>query len=304
MGGRWWSVGDHSCGERARHVGFQGAVSRMTLRFPARKDAAAWIMAMGVTFGMAMFLTAVFNDNPWNDHTYGKAAPIVAGMPAPHRDGREKMVCSSCHMVIPAKKAVGPASWGLPIVQGVKAPHIDGREKQACASCHTIVARDRADGAAPRLDLAGAPKPRSVPQSVVVALPAGAARTVEGPPPAEILSPEAHEWFTAYRFQGRIQRIAGTGSTSVWGDVFVLVDDGINAPGWLDLAPRLFLQAGGCHIRPGMFVKGTAYRDPAGGAAALGYAKSIMVNGELCALRDTHLNGLWDGAGGKDVEEP
>jgi hypothetical protein len=255
-------------------------------------------MASGVTFGMAMFLTAVFNDNPWNDHTYGKAAPIVAGMAAPHRDGREKMVCSSCHMVVPAKSAVGPASWGLPIVQGTKAPHLDGREKLACASCHTILARDKADGAATRLrpvQSVATPQPRGV----TVALPVPA----ESGPPAEILSPEAHEWFTAFRFQGKVRRVAGTGSTSVWGDVFVLVDDGINPPGWLDLAPRLFLQAGGCHIRAGMFVKGTAYRDPAGGPGALGYAKSIMVNGELCTLRDTHLNGLWEEARGADVEE-
>jgi hypothetical protein len=269
----------------------------MTVWLPARKDLAAWIMASGVTFGMAMFLTAVFNDNPWNDHSYGKASPIVAGIPAPHRDGREKMVCSSCHIVVPAKPAIGPASWGLPIVQGSKAPHIDGREKLACSSCHTIVAKDKANGGAPRLKVAkppGAPQPRGV----TVALPVDVSA-----PPAEILSPEAHEWFTAYRFQGRVLRVAGTGSTSVWGDVYVLVDDGINSPGWIDLAPRLFLQAGGCHIRPGMFVKGTAYRDPAGGMTALGYAKSIMVNGELCTLRDTHLNGLWEETGGTDVEE-
>ncbi|MEI6985378.1 MAG: magnetochrome domain-containing protein [Rhodospirillaceae bacterium] len=268
----------------------------MKIGLPAQQDLAAWIMALGIVFGVAMFLTAVFNDNLWNDHTYSKASPVVAGMPAPHRDGREKMVCSSCHIVVPAKKVAGPPSWNLPIIQGTKAPHIDGREKLVCSSCHTILAKDKG-----RLQRVKSPVVPS-PSAVTVAL-APSAVTVATPPPAEILSPEAHEWFTAYRFQGKVLRAAGTGSQSVWGDVYVLVDDGINPPGWIDLAPRLFLQAGGCPIRHGMFVKGTAYRDPSGSPAGLGYAKSIMVNGELCILRDTHLNGLWEEAGGADVEE-
>ncbi|MEI8396646.1 MAG: magnetochrome domain-containing protein [Rhodospirillaceae bacterium] len=275
----------------------------MKLELPARQDLAAWIMATGIVFGLAMFLTAVFNNNPWNDHTYAMASPIVAGIPSPHRDSRSKMVCSSCHIVVPAKPVAGPASWRLPIVQGTPAPHIDGREKQVCSNCHTILVKDKS---APVPKLRPVPSPKapvarapSV-QAVTVALPTEPA----GPPPAEILSPEAHEWFVSYRFQGKIVRVAGTGSRSVWGDVYVLVDDGINTPGWLDLAPRLFLQAGGCPVRPGMFVKGTAYRDPTADKTALGYAKSIMVNGELCTLRDTHLNGLWEEAGGADVEEP
>ena len=267
--------------------------------FPARQNMAAWIMASGIVFGMAMFLTAVFNDNPWNDHTYSKASPIVAGMPSPHRDGRDKMVCSSCHVVVPAKPAAGPASWGLPIVRGTKAPHIDGREKMACASCHTIVPKD--------MDAFGAGARRNnpagtvalAPKALTVALPADRAAQ----PPAEILSPEAHEWFTPYRFQGKVLRVAGTGAQSVWGDIYLLVDDGINVPGWIDLAPRLFLQTAGCSVRPGMFVKGTAYRDPTKDEGGLGYVKTILVNGELCTLRDSHLIGLWEEAGGTDVEE-
>ncbi len=269
------------------------------LKRVAQQGFATWIMALGVAFGMAMFLTAVFNGNPWKDHSYANAAPIVAGAPSPHRDGRDKMVCSSCHIVVPVKMAMGPNSWVLPIVKGTKAPHVDGREKQVCSACHTILVKDR-DGF--KVDTAlqrpAAADPAG-PQMVRIALPADPT----GPPPAEILSPEAHEWFTAYRFQGTVRRVAGTGANSVWGDVYLLVDDGINPPGWLDLAPRLFLDAAGCHFRAGMFVKGTAYRDPAAGARALGYVKGIMVNGELCTLRDTHLNGLWEEVGGTDVEE-
>jgi hypothetical protein len=283
----------------------------MNSGFLTRQNLAAWIMASGIVFGLAMFLTAVFNANPWNDHTYSKAAPIVAGMASPHRDGRDEMVCSSCHIVVPAKMAVGPRSWVLPILKGTRAPHSDGRERMTCSACHTILVRDRSGfkvdtplqsatgpgsggGTAPRTNPGAAP-----PKVVTVAIPPD----LSGPPPAEILSPEAHEWYVATRFQGTVRRVAGTGTTTVWGDIYVLVDDGINPSGWLDLAPRLFLEAEGCFFRPGLFVKGTAYRDPGAGPGGLGYVKSIMVNGELCALRDSHLNGLWEEMGGADVEE-
>ena len=271
----------------------------MKISFPTRQDTAAWIMAIGIVFGLAMFMMAVFNGNPWTDHTYAKASPIVAGMPGPHRDGREKMVCSSCHIVVPAKRIAGPTSWTLPIVQGTKAPHVDGREKALCTNCHTILAKD-IGGATTGAQLHQVQSFGRTAKARTVALPVDQA----GPPPAEVLSPEAHEWFRAYRFQGTVLRVSGTGSQTVWGDVYVLIDDGINAPGWIDLAPRLFLQSGGCYPRPSMFVKGTAYRDPNGGTSSLGYAKSIVVNGEFCALRDSHLNGLWEEAGGADVEEP
>ena len=70
-----------------------------------------------------------------------------------------------------------------------------------------------------------------------------------------------------------------------------------------DLSPLWFLQAEGCVVRPGMFVKGTAFRDPTQASAGLDYAMSVMANGEVCALRDNHLNGLWADAGGMDAEE-
>ncbi len=255
----------------------------------ARQNMAAWIMASGIVFGMAMFLTAVFSTNPWNDHTYSKASPIVAGMPSPHRDSRDKMVCSTCHIVVQAKRVAKSASVGLPIVQGTPAPHIDGREKLPCTGCHIVVPRGT--------DTFGAGLPS--PKAVTVALPI----VRSGPPPAQILSPEAHEWFMAYRFQGRVLQVGGTGARSVWGDVYVLVDDGINEPGWIDLAPRLFLEAAGCPVRAGLFVKGTAYRDPTGGSAGLAYAKTVTMNGEFCALRDSHLKGLWEDAETVDAEE-
>jgi ferredoxin len=257
-------------------------------------------MALGIAFGLALFLTAAFNANPWDDHAYGLAPPIVSGMPAPHRDGREKMVCSSCHVVMPPKTVAGaPPGAVLPIVQGTPAPHTDGREKIACSSCHTIIAKGKVVPPAP-------PPAQAVAAAMTVAAPVAPA-PLPGPVaqlPPEPMGGEAAEMFTPYRFQGKVLKVAGTGAQSVWGDIYVLVDDGINSPAWIDLAPRWFLQAGGCHLRTGMFVKGTAFRDPAGDSTSLVIGQTVMVNGEVCALRDHHMTGLWSHhGGGTDAEE-
>ena len=98
-------------------------------------------------------------------------------------------------------------------------------------------------------------------------------------------------------------KVAGTGAGSVWGDVYILLDDRINDPVWVNLAPRWFLQAEGCQVRAGIFVKGLAFRDPAPDSPSPSYAMSLMVNGEFCQLRDTHMRGLWlENGGAGDAE--
>ena len=268
----------------------------MNTKAVAHPDIAVWIMALGIAFSMALVLTALFNANPWEDHTYDLAPPIIAGMAAPHRDGREKMVCSSCHIVTPASAASGPGAGTLPIVQGTPAPHVDGREKMACASCHTIVKKGSVakSGKASPAPVAF-PQDMPLPEAVSVAL-------AVAPAPAP-LGNEAHERMVPFRYQGKIVSVAGAGTRSVWGDIYIQINDGINPPMWIDLAPLWFLQAEGCVVRPGMFVKGTAFRDPTQASAGLDYAMSVMANGEVCALRDNHLNGLWAEAGGMDAEE-
>ncbi len=94
----------------------------------------------------------------------GNAGPtIVAGAlpPANHKDGRNRMDCISCHMIIAAAVAkpvdmeglrfAGPPS-GLAmnvageggtaptLVAGTPSPHKDGRQNLDCLSCHKIVA--------------------------------------------------------------------------------------------------------------------------------------------------------------------
>lgn len=214
-------------------------------------------MALGITFSLGLFATTVFNESPWLDHTYNRASPIIAGSPAPHRDGRENMVCSTCHIVLPPKLAAARP----PVIASAAPP---------------------------------APPVEPLPQAVSVAMTAV---------PTPALDPEAHEWMVPYRYQGRVSAIGGAGSRSAWSVVYMQVDDGINPPSWIDLGPRWFLQAAGCQPRPGMFVKGTAFRDPAQPGVTLAYGKTVMTNGDVCALRDNHLEGLWAEAGGTDAEE-
>jgi Magnetochrome domain len=272
-------------------------------------DIAVWIMAFGIAFALALFSTAILNINPWEDHTYQMAPPIVAGMPAPHRDGREEMVCSSCHIVTTPKLVSGaPAGAVLPIVAGTPSPHTDARAQMKCDACHTIITKG------------GAIVPKEPPvaqsgaalQTKPVALQAGFPNTARPPGlpntalPQVMSMPGAGEEelnIPPYRFQGKVLKVAGTGGGSVWGDVYILLDDRINDPIWINLSPRWYLQAGGCLVRAGVFVKGMAFRDPNADNPTPSYAMSLMVNGEFCTLRDQHMRGLWTKNGGAaDVE--
>jgi len=254
---------------------------------------AEWIMAIGVIFGIGVFFTAVFSASPWADHGYDVAPPIIAGRPAPHRDGREKMVCTSCHAVVAAKTT--PQTGILPIIDGVPAPHTDGRENQACSNCHTIVPKGKLRAVDP------APPQRatqSLPQAVTVAMTA-----LPPPVPAPAaLGGEAHEQFLLYRFQGKVARVASSDPQSSWGDITMLVDDGVNQPTWIAIAPHWYLRAAGCQVGPGMFIKGTAFRDAVGGTP-LAYGRSITVNGDLCELRNSHMVGLWEQGAASEAEE-
>ncbi|MEO5367136.1 MAG: magnetochrome domain-containing protein [Magnetococcus sp. WYHC-3] len=298
---------------------------------------AEWIMASGVVFSVGFFALAFFSDDPWEDHVYDRAAPIGPGVPAPHRDGREKMVCSSCHEII--AQPPGTPTGIPPIVLGGPVPHTDGREKRVCSGCHQIVTADElaawkqrssGSGLVPILRTMPAPhrdgRERQVcsrchryvtlqelaalrQRSVTPPAPAGVAsvaapvaRTValqvspEPPPadPAARFNPEWHELFTSTRFQGQVMRLAGESPASGRRNLHVLVDNGVARPSWINLAPPDFLQRQGCWVMPGMYVKGTAFREIGRGPDALVYGATLSVNGHLCLLRDSHLRGAWE----------
>lgn len=91
----------------------------------------------------------------------GAAGPtIVAGTPAPHADGREKMDCLMCHKIVAAAATPAPVAMQFqfaqpntslamnvaaprgkapPINASARAPHRDGRETMDCKACHAII---------------------------------------------------------------------------------------------------------------------------------------------------------------------
>jgi hypothetical protein len=109
----------------------------------------SWIIGGGLGLCIVLSVAAMFADDLWEDD-YHDAPPIAAGIPSPHRDGREKIACSSCHVVLAANAAgnmeTAPAAGRVamappPIVVGAVAPHRDGRETIPCQNCHQILPR-------------------------------------------------------------------------------------------------------------------------------------------------------------------
>jgi S1-C subfamily serine protease len=107
------------------------------------------------------------------------APPIRAGTPAPHRDGREKVDCASCHRMTggPSAQAVALAKTAPPavppITAGVPAPHTDGRERVACTNCHQVLGQPGAPtpAGAPVLNYRYARPPASLAMNVRTAPP-------------------------------------------------------------------------------------------------------------------------------------
>ncbi len=228
-------------------------------------------MALGIVFGVGLLLLSVVKDDPWNDHVYANAPPIAAGVASPHRAGRQKMVCSSCHEIIDPQMS-GRARIIPPIAPDAVSPHRDGREKQLCSHCHKIISRQQAV------------------QSITVAqvipqLPAN--------DPAR-MDPEWHERFITARFQGKIIRVVEKTVQSGRENINILVDNGVTRPAWYNLAPDRFLQEVQCGVRAGLFVKGTAYKEMAAGGNRMLYIKTISVNGQFCDIRDGHMIGRWE----------
>lgn len=132
-----------------------------------------WIIAAGIGFLVALIGIALLPDHIWDDEGYDDAPAILAGTPAPHRDGRENMACGTCHRILIPDNArdlrlpLATSRAAPPIVAGVPAPHTDGRERMVCETCHQILIRNTVGRnpaapptrqAAPAI-MAGAPSP-------------------------------------------------------------------------------------------------------------------------------------------------
>ncbi|OEJ64952.1 magnetochrome domain-containing protein [Magnetovibrio blakemorei] len=103
-----------------------------------------WIIGIGVAVLLGIAVITIFAEGLWEDE-YHDAPAIAAGTFPPHRDGREKIACASCHVVLAqgtphtgSPNATGPLP-PPPILPNAPAPHVDGREKMACKNCHVIL---------------------------------------------------------------------------------------------------------------------------------------------------------------------
>ncbi len=112
------------------------------------------VIGGGLALVIGVSAVAIVADDLFEDE-YHDAPAIRAGVPAPHRDGREKIVCNSCHVILPGKtddaereerraeKGEGKANTGgvPPIALGAAAPvsHNDGRDTMVCQNCHEML---------------------------------------------------------------------------------------------------------------------------------------------------------------------
>ena len=113
------------------------------------------VIGGGLALIIGVSAIAIVADDLFEDE-YHDAPPIIDGLPAPlghKKDGRDKIVCNSCHVIMP-RKGGGPAiargaqvgSGTPPIALGAPIPpsHKDGRNKMVCQNCHEILPRGEA----------------------------------------------------------------------------------------------------------------------------------------------------------------
>lgn len=237
-------------------------------------------MAIGVVFSLSAFSISIFNADPWKEDAYELAPPIPAGMPAPpsHDSGpKADQVCSSCHAIIPPQAT--SRSKGIPIIPpGAQSPanHIqDGRAQRACIECHKIHQQSKTKLSKPV-------------KAITIAMPVRKPAAATG-----ITDPNWSNNFANYRFQGHAIKVVNNGANTGSSTVYILLDDGVNKPKWMSLAPLNYLVRKECTVSPQMYVKGTAFREKVATKGGLLYGRYISVNGEDCRLRNNAMIGMW-----------
>ena len=128
-----------------------GAFAGIGFAVPSNKarlfvlDEAGWLPTATVE-GPTMGLVALQGPSRVGVGAAGPA--IMAGVPAPHTDGRQNMDCTNCHDIIPGNAgmvAAGPMIPAVaplpppPIPANASPPHTDGRQNMACNTCHQII---------------------------------------------------------------------------------------------------------------------------------------------------------------------
>ena len=94
-------------------------------------------------------------------------------------------------------------------------------------------------------------------------------------------------------FRGQVRQIVNRGRDHGWGQIHIWVADGADLPREISLAPDWYLIHLGCPVSESARVRGTAFNfDSVRPDSAL-YAKTIIVNGKLCRLRNDEGFAFW-----------
>lgn len=95
------------------------------------------------------------------------------------------------------------------------------------------------------------------------------------------------------RYDGRIVRVVKRGTEVGWGQVHVWIAGGTDPAREISLAPDWYLQYLGCTVAKDARVKGMAFRFDVTRPQAELYAKTMLVNGKTCRLRNDEGFALW-----------
>nr|AAL10000.1 unknown [Magnetospirillum gryphiswaldense MSR-1] len=90
------------------------------------------------------------------------------------------------------------------------------------------------------------------------------------------------------QFSGRVTQVASIGNDVGWGQVHVWIDNGTGALQEISVAPQSYLNQIGCPS-----FSGIGFLFDAGRPNAELYAKSVLVGGRTCKLRDDEGLALW-----------
>ncbi|CAA7622255.1 hypothetical protein [Magnetospirillum sp. UT-4] len=94
-------------------------------------------------------------------------------------------------------------------------------------------------------------------------------------------------------FGGRVTQVASIGSEMGWGQVHVWLDNGTGLLLEVSVAPQSYLKQINCPPLDGARISGVGFRFDPNRPNAEVYAKSIMVGGKTCRLRDDEGLALW-----------
>ena len=95
------------------------------------------------------------------------------------------------------------------------------------------------------------------------------------------------------QFSGRVTQVASIGNDVGWGQVHVWIDNGTGALQEISVAPQSYLNQIGCPSFDGARISGIGFLFDAGRPNAELYAKSVLVGGRTCKLRDDEGLALW-----------